>query len=68
MVDVNENVVLTYTALEASPALVPSPAVNVSLAPVAAPPVQAPAKAPTAEANLLPVPIALQPSVADHLM
>ena len=63
MVDINGNVILTKAALEASPALVPSPAVNVSLAPVAAPPVQAPANAPTVEANLLMVPIALQPSV-----
>ena len=55
-------------ATEALPALVPSPAINVSLAPVAAPPVQAQANTPTTEANLLPVPIALQPSVADHLM
>ena len=68
MVDVNGNVVLTKAASEASPALVPSPAVNVSLAPVAAPPVQAQANTSTVEANLLPVPIAYQPSVADHLM
>ena len=54
--------------MEASPAIVLSPAINVSLAPVVAPPAQAYANAPTMEANLLPVPIALQLSVADHLM
>ena len=41
MVDVNGNIVLTQAASEVQPALVPSPAVSVSLAPVTAPPVQA---------------------------
>ena len=58
MVNANGNVVLTQAASEAPPALVSSPAVSVSLAPVAAPPVQVQANTSTVEANLLPVPIA----------
>ena len=68
MVNVNGNVVLTQATLEAPPALVSSPAISVSLALVAALPVQAQASTSTVEANLLPVPIAQQPSVIDHLM
>ena len=68
MVNVNGNVVLTQATSEALPALVSSPAVSVSLAPVATLPVQAQASTSTVEANLLPVPIAKQPSVTDHLM
>ena len=41
MVDANGSVVLTQAASEVQPALVPLPAVSVSLAPVTTPPVQA---------------------------
>ena len=58
MVDVNGNIVLTQAALEASPALVLSPAISVSITHFATPPVQAQANASTVEANLLLVPIA----------
>ena len=58
MVDVNGNIVLTQAALEASPALVLSPAISVSLALVSGLPVKARANTSTLEANLLPVPIA----------
>ena len=68
MVDNKGNFVLTQAALKAPPALVSSPAVSVSLTPVAAPPVQAQANTSTVEANLLPVPIAQRPSVVDQLM
>ena len=58
MVNVNGNVVLTQAASEAPSALVSSPAISVSLAPVAGTPVQAQANTSIVEANLLPVPIA----------
>ena len=59
MVDVNGNAVLTQAALEVQPALVPLPAVSVSIAPITAPPVQVQVDTTvTVEANLLLVPIA----------
>ena len=58
MVNANGNVVLTQAASEAPPTLLSSPAVSVSLALVAIPPVQAQANTSPVETNLLPVPIA----------